>query len=133
MCRHNQDDDEEHNNPRVRPPMPFHDARPDSTIRPTSCELNNDARARVQFTGRPRARLRAARCLARLDVADEVLRNYAHRVDQPFRERLRFLARVLSVMWLAEACEWTPDAAADVARHVRWVHNVFATRAPGPR
>jgi aminoglycoside phosphotransferase (APT) family kinase protein len=59
--------------------------------------------------------------------ADEVLRNYAHRVDQPFRERLRFLARVLSVMWLAEACAWTPDAVDDVARHVRWVHNVFAT------
>jgi len=58
--------------------------------------------------------------------ADEVLRNYPRQLDPGFRERLRFIARVLSVLWLAEACEWTPEAASDVARHVRWVHNVFA-------
>jgi len=58
--------------------------------------------------------------------ADQVLRNYPHAIDSGFQERLRFTARVLSVLWLAEACEWTPDAADDIARHVRWVHNVFA-------
>ena len=36
------------------------------------------------------------------------------------------MARVLSVLWLAEAREWTPDVVDDVAMHVRWVHNVFA-------
>ena len=58
--------------------------------------------------------------------ADEVLRNYPGEIDHGFRERLRFMARVLSVLWLAEAREWTPDAVDDVAKHVRWVHNVFA-------
>jgi aminoglycoside phosphotransferase (APT) family kinase protein len=57
---------------------------------------------------------------------DEVLRNYPHRVDHGFRERLRFMARVLSMLWLAETREWTPDATDDIARHIRWVHNVFA-------
>ncbi len=58
--------------------------------------------------------------------ADDVLRHYPHAIDPGFRERLRFTARVLSVVWLAEAREWTPHAADDIARHVRWVHNVFA-------
>jgi aminoglycoside phosphotransferase (APT) family kinase protein len=57
---------------------------------------------------------------------EEALRSYPHRVDHGFRERLRFTARALSVWWLAEAREWTPDAVDDIARHVRWVHNVFA-------
>jgi aminoglycoside phosphotransferase (APT) family kinase protein len=56
---------------------------------------------------------------------DDVLRNYPHQTDQGFPERLQFMARLLSLMWLAEVCEWTPDAADDVAKHVRWVHNVF--------
>lgn len=58
--------------------------------------------------------------------ADEVLRSYPHRVDEGLRERVAFLARMVSVLWLAEACEWTPDAADDIARHVCWVHNAFA-------
>ena len=57
---------------------------------------------------------------------DDAVRNYPHRIDRGFRGRLRFMARVLSVLWLAEAREWTPDVVDDVARHVRWVHNVFA-------
>jgi aminoglycoside phosphotransferase (APT) family kinase protein len=57
--------------------------------------------------------------------ADEVLRNYPGEIDRGLRERLRFKARALSVLWLAEAREWTPDAVDDIARHVRWVHNVF--------
>ena len=37
------------------------------------------------------------------------------------------MARVLSVLWLAEAREWTPDVTdGRLLRHVRWVHNVFA-------
>lgn len=64
--------------------------------------------------------------LARVAVLDEALRSYPHQVDHGFRERIRFLARALSVLWLAEAREWTPDAVDDIARHVRWVHNVFA-------
>jgi aminoglycoside phosphotransferase (APT) family kinase protein len=63
--------------------------------------------------------------------ADEVLRSYPHRIDDGFRDRLRFTARALSVLWLAEAREWTPDAVDDVAKHVRWVHNVFAMSAAG--
>ena len=62
---------------------------------------------------------------------EAALRSYLHRVDHGFRERLRFMARALSAVWLAEALEWTPDAVDDIARHVRWVHNVFAdTSAP---
>lgn len=57
---------------------------------------------------------------------DDVLRGYPHRVDHGFRERVQFMARVLSMLWLAEAREWTPDAGGDIARHVRWVHHVFA-------
>jgi aminoglycoside phosphotransferase (APT) family kinase protein len=58
--------------------------------------------------------------------AIDVLRSYPHRIDKGFWERVRFMARTISVVWLAETCEWTPDAADDIARHVRWVHNAFA-------
>lgn len=64
--------------------------------------------------------------------AGDVLRHYPHRIDQGFRERLRFMARVLSVLWLAEAREWTPGAVDDIARHVRWVHNAFADDSAPP-
>lgn len=64
--------------------------------------------------------------------ADNVIRSYPHRIDRGFRERLRFMARVLSVLWLAEAREWTPDAVDDIVRHVRWVHNVFADESALP-
>ena len=64
----------------------------------------------------------------------DVLRSYPHPIDKGFLERVRFMARTISVVWLAEACEWTPDAADDIARHVRWVHNAFANpgRTPTP-
>jgi aminoglycoside phosphotransferase (APT) family kinase protein len=58
--------------------------------------------------------------------ANDVVRSYPHRIDKGFWERVRFMARTISVVWLAETCEWTPDAADDIARHVRWVHNAFA-------
>lgn len=54
--------------------------------------------------------------------ADEVLRYYPHSVDRGFREGLRFVARLLSVMWLAEAHERQTD----VAKHVEWVRNAHA-------
>ncbi len=53
---------------------------------------------------------------------DDVLRSYPHSVDHGFRERIRFVARLLSVVWLAEAHE----QGADTAKHVAWVHNAFA-------
>ncbi|MFN2566393.1 MAG: phosphotransferase family protein [Gemmatimonadaceae bacterium] len=54
--------------------------------------------------------------------AEEVLRSYPHPVDQGFRKRLRFMAQLLSVVWLATAQEQHSD----VAKHVQWVHNAFA-------
>ena len=54
--------------------------------------------------------------------ADEVIRHYPHPVDQGFRERLDYMARLLSVMWLAESLEQESD----VSKHVRWVRNAFA-------
>jgi aminoglycoside phosphotransferase (APT) family kinase protein len=55
---------------------------------------------------------------------DDVLRSYPHSVDHEFRERISVVARLLSVIWLAEAHE----QGADVAKHVAWVHNAFASR-----
>jgi aminoglycoside phosphotransferase (APT) family kinase protein len=54
--------------------------------------------------------------------AEEVLLSYPHTVDQGFRERLDFMARVLSVMWLALAHERHTE----VEKLTGWVHNVFA-------
>ena len=58
--------------------------------------------------------------------AEEVLRSYPARVDQAFRERVSFMARLLSVIWLATASEH----AADVEKHVRWVRSAFDASAP---
>jgi aminoglycoside phosphotransferase (APT) family kinase protein len=55
--------------------------------------------------------------------AEEILRSYPHPIDRAFRERLGFMARLLSLIWLAEASE----QGTDVARLTRWVHNAFAT------
>jgi aminoglycoside phosphotransferase (APT) family kinase protein len=57
--------------------------------------------------------------------AEEVLRSYPHSVDTEFRERLRFMARLLSVMWLALAHEQH----ADVAKNIDRVRNAFASEA----
>jgi aminoglycoside 2''-phosphotransferase len=56
---------------------------------------------------------------------DDVVRSYPLPIDGPFRERLQFMARLLSVIWLAEAYERSAEVPTDVAKHVRWVHNVF--------
>ena len=52
----------------------------------------------------------------------EVVAHYAISVDEPFWRRLRFLARLCSVLWLVDAHRQH----ADVAKHVRWVRNAFA-------
>ncbi|HJU74713.1 MAG TPA: phosphotransferase [Gemmatimonadaceae bacterium] len=57
------------------------------------------------------------------DFTEAALGSYPLAVDRGFRERLRFLARLLSVMWLAEAHEQR----ADVVKHVDWVRNACAT------
>ena len=51
--------------------------------------------------------------------AEEVLRYYPHALDRDFRERLRFVARLMSLMWLTEAHE----RQGDVAKHIAWVRN----------
>jgi aminoglycoside phosphotransferase (APT) family kinase protein len=58
--------------------------------------------------------------------AEEVLRSYPAPVDQAFRERVSFMARLLSVIWLATASEH----AADAERHMRCVRNAFDASAP---
>jgi aminoglycoside phosphotransferase (APT) family kinase protein len=55
------------------------------------------------------------------DYANEVIRSYRVPVDRGFRERLDFMARILSVVWLAHAREQE----ADVQMQVRQVHNAF--------
>jgi aminoglycoside phosphotransferase (APT) family kinase protein len=57
------------------------------------------------------------------EFAEQVLRHYPHPADGAFRERLDFMARLLSVIWLANASEQQ----ADVPKHIRWVHNAFAS------
>jgi aminoglycoside phosphotransferase (APT) family kinase protein len=53
---------------------------------------------------------------------EEVLRVYPRAVDREFRARLRYMAQLLSVIWLAFAHE----QGADLAKHVKAVHNAFA-------
>jgi aminoglycoside phosphotransferase (APT) family kinase protein len=55
------------------------------------------------------------------DFAKDVLRNYPHAVDREFPTRLRFMARLLSVVWLAEAHEQGEN----LATHIAGVHNAF--------
>ena len=54
--------------------------------------------------------------------AEDVLRLYPRAVDREFRARLRYMAQLLSVIWLAFAHE----QGADLAKHVRGVRNAFA-------
>jgi len=56
------------------------------------------------------------------DFAEEVLRSYPHAVDRDFRGRLQFMARLLSVMWLAMA----HVRHGNVAMHIGRVRNAFA-------
>ena len=54
--------------------------------------------------------------------AEDVLRVYPRAVDKEFRARLRYMAQLLSVIWLAFAHE----QGADLAKHIQAVHNAFA-------
>ena len=54
--------------------------------------------------------------------AHEVLRNYPLSLDDGFAERLRFLSRLLSIMWLATASRESADLSQQLAR----VRNAFA-------
>ena len=55
------------------------------------------------------------------DFTAAVLESYPVVVDSQFHDRLQFLARLLSVMWLTEAFEQERD----VAKHVLWVRRAF--------
>lgn len=56
------------------------------------------------------------------EFAEEVLRSYPISRDEGFGDRLRFMARLLSVMWLAGAHERDSG----VAEGIEWVRNAFA-------
>jgi aminoglycoside phosphotransferase (APT) family kinase protein len=58
---------------------------------------------------------------------EEVLRHYPHQVDTGFRDRLRFMARVLTPLWLGLAYE----RGTEVGKLTGWVHNVFAPELHG--
>jgi aminoglycoside phosphotransferase (APT) family kinase protein len=55
--------------------------------------------------------------------AEEVLHHYPRAVDSEFRARLRYMAQLLSVIALGFARE----QGAELTKHVRAVHNAFAT------
>ena len=57
------------------------------------------------------------------DFTEAVLRDYRLPLDDGFRERLRFMARLLSMIWLGEAHE----RGSNVAKHIESVRNAFAT------
>lgn len=54
--------------------------------------------------------------------AEEVLSYYPHQVDPGFRERLRFMSKVLTVAWLGYA----HTRGTEVDKLTSWVHNAFA-------
>jgi macrolide phosphotransferase len=56
------------------------------------------------------------------DFAERALVSYPGEVDDGFRRRLSYMARLLSVLWLAEAHERNGD----VAKHLVWVRNAFS-------
>jgi aminoglycoside phosphotransferase (APT) family kinase protein len=56
---------------------------------------------------------------------ERVLAHYPGAVDAGFRERLRYMARFLSVMWLGEA----QLNGGDVRKHVTWLENAFDAEA----
>jgi len=56
---------------------------------------------------------------------ERVTRHYSGAVDRSFWERLRYMAQLLSVMWLGEACK----NGGDVAKHVAWVKNAFTLQS----
>ena len=50
-----------------------------------------------------------------------VIDGYSCEIDPGFYERLRFMARLLPVMWLGEAYAKNED----ISKHLRWVRNAF--------
>jgi aminoglycoside phosphotransferase (APT) family kinase protein len=54
--------------------------------------------------------------------AEEVLRSYPHPVDSGFRDRLRFMARILTPVWLGLAIR----RGTEVEKLTGWVRNAFA-------
>jgi aminoglycoside phosphotransferase (APT) family kinase protein len=60
------------------------------------------------------------------DFFREVRRHYSLELDDGFERRLAFLARVLSVSWLADAL----DQGSDVDKHLRWVGHAFSSPDP---
>ncbi len=61
-----------------------------------------------------------------LRFLDSVLEAYPDPADPGRRDRVVFLARVLSPIWLHEAIQQR----ADVAKHTRWIANAFAVTDP---
>jgi aminoglycoside phosphotransferase (APT) family kinase protein len=55
-------------------------------------------------------------------LAEAVLRSYPHALDAGWRERVSVTARLLSLVWLAEASE----RESELTTHVAWVRNAFA-------
>jgi aminoglycoside phosphotransferase (APT) family kinase protein len=55
------------------------------------------------------------------DLVEQVLVSYPRPVDEGFRTRLRFMARLLSLMWLVYAHE----QGCDLSNHIQMVRNVF--------
>ena len=53
---------------------------------------------------------------------EEVLRSYRLPLDEDFRDRLRFMARLISMIWLGEA----HARGMNVAEHIEGVRNAFA-------
>lgn len=53
--------------------------------------------------------------------AEDVLRNYPHEVDAGFRDRLRFMARLLTPVWLGLAHQ----RGTEVEKLTTWVHNAY--------
>lgn len=56
------------------------------------------------------------------DFTDSVIRLYQPALDDGFRDRLRFLARILAVSWLADAIRWKRG---DLEKHRSWVLSAF--------
>ena len=54
--------------------------------------------------------------------AEEVLRSYPPAVDSGFRDRLRFMSRLLTPVWLGLAVQ----RGTEVEKLTSWVHNAFA-------
>jgi aminoglycoside phosphotransferase (APT) family kinase protein len=52
---------------------------------------------------------------------DRILEHYTGAVDPGFRQRLRYMARLLAVMWLGEA----RLNGGDTEKHIAWVEHAF--------